>query len=294
MASTAQQYPVSAGFNQNVTGNFIPEIFSLKLLARYYEDALTPKIVNTDYEGEIKKIGDRVNIRRDPEATVRRYFAGMTLIQQQTLDTQVELLINNGAYWNIPVDDIQKRQADVPWVNRLESNAAIQQRRYVDQQVLGSIYADAAAANIVANTTVIANNLPQIVVNFRQLLRQAFSPEDEAGWIVCPYWFEALFVLNPSFIRADVMGDGQSMIRSGLVGKMMGFEIYGSPNLTTTGGYIQVIFGNKLAVTFAAQFIFTETLRNPLTFGDLIRGLQVFGWKTVQSQFLGVIGSVQG
>ena len=38
------------------------EQFASKCLRKFYISAVTPAISNSDYEGEIKKAGDRVNI----------------------------------------------------------------------------------------------------------------------------------------------------------------------------------------------------------------------------------------
>lgn len=286
----AQEFPVAVGYNQLPAGVFIPEIFSMKLLARYYEQTLTPQLVNFDYEGEIRNLGDKVNIRRVPQVTVRRYFAGQTLVKEVIQDEQVEFVIDQGAYWNVPVDDVQRRQADVRFVPELEDNAIIQHRRYVDQQVLGSIYLDPAAANVLANIVVSANNLPQIMVDYRVALNQAFAPDVER-WLVVDYDIGGLFLLNPQFVKANEMGDGQSILRHARIGTIANTEIYESPNLATVGGQLQTLAGTTTGVTFATQFTKTEVLRNPDTFGDLVRGLQVFSWKTVQDTHIAKRGT---
>lgn len=43
-------YPVAAG-NAEYSGTFIPEIWSSKLLTKFYDSATVPSITNTDYEG---------------------------------------------------------------------------------------------------------------------------------------------------------------------------------------------------------------------------------------------------
>ena len=290
----AQEFPVAGGFGQIAAGVFIPDIWSTNLLARYYEEALVPFIVNLDYEGEIKNQGDKVIIRRDPETTIFRYYAGMVLPRQVVIDESEELTIDYGAAYNIPIEDVQKWQSDIEWVSRLEANATRQHKRYVDQQVLGNIYSDAATATTLGNMTLNANNLPQFIVDARVALRKTFTPDDQKWWMVVPYWLEGLFLLNPTFISAHDMGDTESMIRAGLIGTLGNFMIYGSPNLATVSTWEQVIFGCKTAVTFGTQFVKNEQVPNPDSFGFLIRGLQVFGWKTVQSGHLGKRGVKQG
>jgi hypothetical protein len=51
--------------------------------------------------------------------------------------------------------------------------------------------------------------------------------------------------------------------------------------LTRSGTTYQCISGQKSAVTFAAQIVKVESLRLQTKFGDAVRGLNVFGFKTL-------------
>ena len=57
---------------------------------------------------------------------------------------------------------------------------------------------------------------------------------------------------------------------------------------TGTAARRVLLAGHKSAVTFASQITKVETLRNPRDFGDLVRGMQTFGWKTLLSKALAV------
>lgn len=286
----AQNFPVASGFGQLPAGVFIPEVFSMRMLAKYYEQTLVPSLVNTDWEGEIRNMGDKVNIRHVPEVTVRRYYAGQTLTRQVVQDAETEFTIDHGAYWNVPIDDIQRRMADIRFQGELEDNAIVQHRRYVDQQVLGAIYADPAAANVLGNIVLSPTNLPQFMVDYRVALNTAYAPDVER-WMVVNYEMGGLFLLSPQFVKANEMGDAQSILRHARIGTLANTEIYESPNLATVTGQVQTLAGTPTAVTFATIFTKTEVLRNPDTFGDLVRGLQVFGWKTVQPTHLAKRGA---
>ena len=61
------------------TGNFIPVIWSGKLIENFYDATVLSAISNTDYEGEIRNMGDTVNIRTTPEITIKTYVKGQTL-----------------------------------------------------------------------------------------------------------------------------------------------------------------------------------------------------------------------
>ena len=58
-------YATSPG-HPTYTGNFIPEIWSGKLIENFYDATVLAAISNTDYEGEIRSMGDTVNIRTTP------------------------------------------------------------------------------------------------------------------------------------------------------------------------------------------------------------------------------------
>jgi len=65
-------------FSQFSTGatseaNFIPEVFSKLLQAKFYSKSILPEISNTDYEGEISGQGDKVIIRTVPAVTINDY-----------------------------------------------------------------------------------------------------------------------------------------------------------------------------------------------------------------------------
>jgi hypothetical protein len=58
----------------------------------------------------------------------------------------------------------------------------------------------------------------------------------------------------------------------------------------TDGNYkaFDVLFGQKIGLTFATQLIENEgPMRSPDFFGDLYRGLNVFGYKVVKPEAVG-------
>lgn len=287
------QFPRASGYENLPNGVFTPDIWSRRLLDRFYEEAIVPNIVNLDYEGEIKQFGDRVRIRREPEVETRAYHKGQALVHQTVTDEEEQFDIDKGSYWCVPVDDIEAKQADIAYVSALERNAIRQQKRYVDEQVLGNVYADVASANVMTNRTVTPNNIPEVIIDAGVLLDEANAPEEDR-WIVVPFWFKGHLKLNPTFISAEKMGDSQSVIRSGYVGKFDRFDVYASPWLATVSTYTQVVAGCRTAITFATQYLHTETLRNQWTFGDILRGLQVFGWHVNYADHLVKVGVKKG
>ena len=67
----------SAAPNPAYSGVFIPEIWSSKLVEKFYDATVLAAIANTDYEGEIQKYGDTINIRQRPDVTINDYSPDM-------------------------------------------------------------------------------------------------------------------------------------------------------------------------------------------------------------------------
>lgn len=287
------QFPTAGGYGQIPNNLYQPDIWSMRLLARYYEESVVPQITNMDYEGEIQNFGDRVRIRLEPEVTIARYYRGLNLIPQEITDEEQQFAIDYGGYWYVPVDDVDRRQTDVDWIASLSRNAARQLARYVDSVVLAALYSDASTATTLTNRTLTPENIPELIIEAGVALDESFVPEEER-FVVVPYWFKGHLKLNDTFVSAEKMGDDKSIIRAGRVGTFDRFVVYASPYLPTVSTFTQMLFGCRTAVTFATQYVRTEQLRSQFTFGDLMRGLQVFGWNTNYSTHLGTVGIIKG
>ena len=296
-------YPHASG-TVSYSGTFIPEIWSKKLIEKFYDATVLTAISNTDYEGEIRSQGDMVKIRTIPTLTINDYSSGQTLVNQRPESEIVELLIDKGKYWSAIVDDVQDIQADLELMNMWAGDASEQMKIRVDTEVLGSIVPDfaaenkgAAAGRISGNINlgatgaplaVTTSNILDTILDMGQVLDEQNRPET-GRFLVMPYW--ATTLLKKSDIKdASLTGDGSSPLRNGRVGMIDRFEIYQSNNLpkVVDGGNnaFNFIAGVKNGLTFASQLTKTESLRAESTFGNIMRGLQVYGYKVIDGKSL--------
>lgn len=74
----------------------------------------------------------------------------------------------------------------------------------------------------------------------------------------------------------DASGNDQGL-RNGIVGRAVGFDVLVSNNAPSTAGRELAIAGVPDAFAFASQLVETEALRDPSHFGDIVRGLNVYG-----------------
>jgi len=124
-----------------------------------------------------------------------------------------------------------------------------------------------------------------LIVDLGTVLDEANCPE--AGrFLVIPARMAGL-IKKSELKDASLTGDGTSVVRNGRLGMIDRFTLYVSHNLKVdTGGKYNLIAGTKMGLTFASQMTEMETIRSESTFGDIIRGLQVYGYKVVKPEAL--------
>src|SRR6266576_4324808 len=140
-------YPAGGAASHLVTDGFIPEIWSGKLVEKFYASTVLAAISNTDYEGEIKNKGDRVKIRTKPTISIHDYLADGLLGLDRPFGGNLELYIGNGKYFSLILDDVMEVQSDLNILSMWSDDAAQQLKIEVDKDVLTGIVNGMAAAN---------------------------------------------------------------------------------------------------------------------------------------------------
>jgi hypothetical protein len=311
--TTPPLYPAGSTPNAFQANGFIPEIWSGKLVEKFYASTVLAAISNTDYEGEIKNMGDRVRIRTKPTITIREYRADGNLQVERPEGDDLSLLINKGRYFNTILDDVMEVQSDLNALSMWSDDAAQQMKIVIDTDVLTGLLGACAASNrgvtagvisgsvnLGATTTPLVSvsrsptagqvEILDLILRLGQVLDERNIPE-EGRWVILPVW--AIAQLKFSDLRqAYVTGDSVSPMRNGRVGQIDRFTIYASnllPNGTAGGlaaGEFAVYAGHAHGLTFASQVSKVETLRSEMTFGRLLRGLQVYGYQVVDGTAL--------
>jgi len=306
--TTPPIYPAgSSGNNLSATG-FIPEIWSGKLIEKFYASTVLAAISNTDYEGEIKSQGDKVKIRTKPTISIKDYRADGALELERPTGNVVDLLIDKGKYFNTILDDVMEVQSDLNNLSIWSDDAGEQMKITIDTDVLAGILGQADANNrgttageISGDINLGATTTPLVVVSntpgsgeveiLDVLLRMGLALDEqnipETGrWVILPSW--ACQLIKKSELRqAFLSGDSVSMLRNGRVGMVDRFTIYSSnllPRGTAAGlaaGEWAVYAGHAHGLTFASQMTRMETMRSEMTFGSIMRGLQVYGYKVL-------------
>lgn len=312
-------------------GTFIPEVWSGKLVEKFYKATVLGAIANTDYEGEIKNFGDKVQIRSRPDITINDYEVNMDLVPTRPSVAKQTMNIDKGKYFNLALDDVIEVQQDIDQLSIWAEDASEQMKIKIDSDVLNGTTAgngtgvvnnaDLAAANIGNSAGAVsasfrlgtdgaptfvnkveqssgdgtgssaANDMAVVdyIVNCGTVLDEQNLPET-GRFLVIPAWLAGM-IKKSDLKDASITGDGSSILRNGRLGMIDRFTVYLSNILVPPTGYTTaypVIFGTKAALSFASQFTNLETLRSERSFSNLLRGLQVFGWKIVNPKALGL------
>lgn len=296
-------YPSAPGA-ANYSGNFIPELWAAKLIENYYDATVLSQISSTDYEGEIKSFGDKVNIRTTPELTIRDYVKGMTLQVERPDKPKITLNIDQGDYFAAVEEDVDKIQSDINLLDAWSKDASEKMKIKIDSKVLTGILPDISTLNSGATAGRISQNINlgtagtpvqvtktnviDYIVDMGTVLDEANAPEG-GRWMVIPAWMAGL-IKKSDLKDASLTGDSQTPLRNGRLGMIDRFTLYSSHNLNKVvdGSYtaFSVIAGHKSGLTFASQMTNMENLRAESTFGTIIRGLQVYGYKVVKGEAL--------
>lgn len=314
-------YPVQAPFNTNpsYSGTFIPTVWSAKMNAKFYATTVFGDIANTDWQGEISNMGDKVVINTPPTLTVSNYVPGAGLNYQVPVPDAQELLIDKGKYFAFHVNDILEYQAKPKLIDTFSADAAQQMRIAIDSDVLYRAFNQAAAANKgaaagaksgkynlgtdTAPITLTPANVLEKILHLASVMDEQNLPDSDRWLLIDP--FTRSLLMQSNLAQANFMGDNTSIVRNGLIGTIDRFKVYvtnqlpkavAGPNtpwisgdgtdnsITSTSGLARraIVAGHKSALTFASQITKMEIVRNTQDFGDYIRSLNVYGSKVVK------------
>lgn len=285
---------------------FIPEIWSGKILVKFYDATCLSEICNTDYQGEIKNYGDTVLIRTVAPITIRRYVVGQALTRERPTSTPISLSIDMGYYWKVELDDVMDVQSDIALLDKWTEEASEQMKITVETDILPLMAAGAHSKNQGASAgfrsssydlgasgapvAIDKANVLDYIVDCGSVLDEQSVPE-QGRWFVIPTWMAG--IIKKSDIKdASLSGDNTSILRNGRLGQIDRFTLYSSnlvPSVMDGVLCYRALFGHRTGPTFASQITETETIRSPDTFADIVRGLNIIGFRVVKPESVGVL-----
>ena len=305
----------NGNFANSISGQtnsfFLPSVFSKKVLNFFRKASVAEAITNTDYSGEISGYGDSVKIIKEPVITVYAYERGADVTQTKLTDVETTLIVDVANAFKFKVDDIETAMSHVNFKEVASSSAAYALRDAFDAGVIAKMIAGVSASSpnhilgsdsatdLAAGTFDGTGNLDigfgssehdplDVMAHMARLLDEQNIPEEGRWFLAPPSFYEQLSQASSKLMSVD-FNAGQGSIRNGLVssGKLRGFDMYKSNNIAATTNAAGQILAGHISSTATAQTITsTEVLRDPDSFGDICRGLHVYGAKVLRPDAL--------
>lgn len=266
---------------------FIPEIWSKKLNQMLEKNCVMMQCVNKNWEGEISQQGDTVKIITPADVTVSTLTSDNITYTSLAPKSQ-DLVIDQKKFFAFKIDDVAKVQSnmDIMEAHLVNAKKAIEE---VQDSYLLAMHTDVTESNTVGSeSSPITLDKSTIYEHFVKLsLALKNSDAVHTGvrpWVVINPNIESYLLQSPEFIKAYNVAD--ETLRDGAIGRIAGMDVLVSTNLTEIDNKYYILAGTNDAITFASQLAKIESLRDKDSFSDLVRGLYLYGAKTVQPKAL--------
>lgn len=270
--------------------NFIPQIWSARLLAHLDKIHVYAGLVNRDYEGEIKQFGDTVKINQIGDITIKKYTGAKIDDPDELTGEQNTLVIDQANYFNFAIKDVDNAQTNPKLMNEAMARAAYGLNDTVDSLLAGIMVAGAAGAIGSDESPFVPtkDDAYDLLVDLGTELTEKNVPL-LGRWVVVPPFYHGLLQKDSRFVGngTDV---NMAILQGGHIGAAAGFQIYVSNNVPNTdGAKYKILAGTNAGASFAEQITETEGYRPESNFSDAVKGLHLCGVKVLQKNALATL-----
>lgn len=269
--------------------NFIPQIWSARLLANLDKNLVYANAVNRDYEGEIKKFGDTVKINQMGDVTVKDYKGGVIEDPEELNSNQTILTIDQAKYFNFKVDDVDKAQANATLVDKGMGRASYAVQDVIDKFIAALVKdAKIKVGNTSKPVEITVANAYDTLVDLGVELDNKNVPR-VGRFVILPPFYLGLLSKDPRFTKDF------KILENGVVdgATVSGFKIMMSNNVPFSANNYSIMAGIDMAISFAGQVTEVEAYRPEKSFSDAMKGLYVFGAKVTQPDCLACLTAKQ-
>lgn len=270
--------------------NFIPQIWSARLLAHLDKIHVYAGLVNRDYEGEITQFGDTVKINQIGDITIKKYTGAKIDDPDELTGEQNTLVIDQANYFNFAIKDVDNAQTNPKLMNEAMARAAYGLNDTVDSLLAGIMVAGAAGAIGSDESPIVPtkDDAYDLLVDLGTELTEKNVPL-VGRWVVVPPFYHGFLQKDSRFVGngTDV---NMAILQGGHIGAAAGFQIYVSNNVPNTdGAKYKILAGTNAGTSFAEQITETEGYRPESNFSDAVKGLHLCGAKVLQKDALATL-----
>lgn len=259
--------------------NFIPILWSKKILKELDKEHMLVKNCSTQYSGEITGLGSKVKINSINEPTIGDYVPNSTSITPEQLKDESRMLeITQAKYFAFYLDDVDEKQATGGIVEEGIRKAVIGLKDKAEQFIAGK-YTE--AGQTVTEASLTSGNTFSTLMKAKTILMANNVAENDVVLEVSPYIWQKM-------ILADIVyTDTGNTIRSGMFSPVLGMKVFVSNNLTTVVtdqdvAQTQCLMRTKEAIGYAEQIMKVVKFMPESSFSEAVKGLHVYGAKVLK------------
>lgn len=264
--------------------NFIPTVWAegiereLDRLCVFIEDC------NRKYEGKIKQRGDGVRILGVGKPTIREITKDSKNADieapEEVEDTSVMMYINQIAYFNYIVGDIDKAQAVGGVMDALQEETNEGLANATDKYV-ASMAVDKSVAKLYSSPKQVTkdNVLSILDEAIQKLYENDVKATTKIVVTISPRFYT---IFKQAYIDKDT--DNSEMLKNGKVAKYGNVIVKMSNNVhkTDSGATDNIMIRTQRAIAYANPLTHTEAYRPEKKFADAVKGFILYDAKVVR------------
>ena len=262
--------------------NFIKTIWSANIQQSMRKALIAGSVANTQYEGQLNSLGDRVKIMQLSDPTITAYTRSTTVTPEEVDDAALELIADQAYYFAFKTHDVDAVQMKPAILAQQTDKAAYGFADKVDSTILG-LYAQAGLTSYSTGTTnwdVVSTNVEDVLLAANE---KCARWQKNGRFLIAPTWFINKLVLAGLTTKTS----NDQVYANGFIDRVLGWNIYESENVsassTTTWDSTRILCGIQgETFGYAGAISEIEAFRPEAGFDDAVKGLYVFGAKVLR------------
>lgn len=255
---------------------FKPEVWAELTNRNLNKQLVFGALANRNYEGKIENMGSSVRVPSIGSVTVGDYTGADITFQEDTGAYQT-ININKAKYFALKMDDVDKAQA-IPGVIEALTDQAIYEMADVVDTELAKLYTKCKSKVAgVIGTDKVSDKIIDLAVK----MDEDNVPTANRWLVISPEIYGQLIKEVPTISKGEnTLGINQSYF----IGSWGGFTIYKSNNVQRTAKKYHCMAGVSAGLTLAMQINKMEAGRFEKSFGEYVKGLQLFGCDVMETE----------
>lgn len=264
--------------------NFIPAFWSKYCQTELHNDLVLANFCNYQFEGEIKQ-GNRLKIVGAVRPKIQKYIKGQDLNIENLGDNSQFLDITESDAFAFLVDDIDEAQSKDGYLETQFDEAKYALAEAADKFV-GKQAKQCDAKMMSDSTDISAEVDPLALIDAAhvKLYKNGVSDKEELAADLNP---EHITLIRKKL--ASLFTDNVEYIKKGAVGKYANTLLRMSNNLYNDGTDDYEMVRTRKAIAFAGQIDKVKNSDDTKGFGEIVKGLHVYGAKLTRPKELAVL-----